>query len=137
MSRLLFGVLILFAASVPASAQDDARYRLEKSGDRFVRMDTRTGAMSICEDRGGELACRAASDGELEPGASAGRIAELEARVAALEARSGQPAAVPSDEEFERTLGFMERFFRRFIGIARELEQEETPPAPGVQPQRS
>lgn len=67
--------------------------------------------------------------------ASTARIAALEARIAALEARISDlekapaPAAsgLPTDEEFERTLGFMERFMRRFIGVAKELEGEKTP----------
>lgn len=67
--------------------------------------------------------------------AATARIAALEARIAALEARLSKleaappPAAagLPSDEEFERTLGFMERFMRRFIGIAKELESDKAP----------
>lgn len=69
-----------------------------------------------------------------EPAAAA-RIAALEARVAALEARLAELEAVPpppasglpSDEEFERTLGFMETFMRRFMGLAREFERTPAP----------
>src|SRR5690606_29834596 len=49
-------------AGAGAHAQDAQRYRLEKSNDGFVRMDTQTGAMSICEEKGAQLVCRAAAD---------------------------------------------------------------------------
>ncbi len=69
-----------------------------------------------------------------QDGSAAARIAALEARITALEARVADletpaPAAsgLPSDAEFERTLGFMETFMRRFIGIARELEADKAP----------
>jgi hypothetical protein len=78
------------------------------------------------------LAAPAAALAQNEPAAA--RIAALEARIAALESRlaglegGGLPAAgLPSDEEFERGLGYMERFFRSFIGIVREFEDERAP----------
>jgi hypothetical protein len=37
---------------------------------------------------------------------------------------------MPSETEMENALTFMERFFRRFIGIIREFETTEPPAAP-------
>ena len=48
--------------AVPAHANDAERYRLEKSANGYVRMDTQTGAMSICEEKEGQLVCRVAAD---------------------------------------------------------------------------
>jgi hypothetical protein len=45
-----------------ASAAEPDRYRLEKTPNGYVRMDTRTGAMSICEEKWGELVCKMAAD---------------------------------------------------------------------------
>jgi hypothetical protein len=121
------------AFSGPAVAQDAERYRLERTESGFVRMDTRTGQMSFCEERSGELACRPAADartaetdrtGELDR-----RVEELEARISALESRAQAQlgAGLPSEAEFEQTLSFMERFIRRFWGVAKDLERESEP----------
>ena len=120
-------------AAVPAIAQEPERYRMERTEDGFVRMDQSTGQMSVCRERGTELVCRAAVDereayhreiGDLET-----RLDSLEQRIAELEGTSGMrpDAAVPSEEEFEQTLNHMERFFRRFLGLVREFEQEPAP----------
>ena len=51
--------------------------------------------------------------------------------LATLEA-GGRSEELPSEEEFEQTLGYMERFFRRFMGIVEEFDREEktTQPVP-------
>ncbi len=113
-----------------AEAQE-ARYRLEKSGSGYVRMDTATGEMSVCEERSGQLVCKLAAD---ERSAFEDDVDRLEDRIRALDERIARletsPAAerdsLPTEEEFEKTMGYMERFFRSFIGIVKELEEDET-----------
>ena len=132
---------ILVASAVivlPASglAQDVTRYVLQPTADGFVRMDQATGAISICQQNGDNLVCRMAAD---DRAAYAVQIEELEARVAALEAQIGTggmdnrpqgSAELPTENEFETTLDYMERFFRRFKGLVDEFsgEQTVTPP---------
>lgn len=129
------------ALAGPSQAQDSARYRLEPSGEGYVRMDTRTGEMSVCRMRGEQLVCTLAADErrayDAEIDALHGRLDALEQRLAALE--QGAPAdggeALPSEEEFEQTLGLMERFMRRFMGVMRDLERDfGAPPAEGGAP---
>lgn len=128
-------ILVLASALVaaaPAAAQDAERYRMERTEDGFVRMDLATGQMSVCRERGVELVCRAAVDereayhreiGDLET-----RLERLEERVAELERPGSQPqSSVPSEQDFEQTLNHMERFFRRFLGLVREFEEEPAP----------
>jgi hypothetical protein len=118
----------------PASSADEAgRYRLERTDGGFVRMDTETGRMSFCTGQAGGLDCKAASD---ERPADTAEIDRLTRRVEALERRiaeleTGKPQnALPTDEEFERTMGFMERFFRRFMGMMQDFQQEQKPGQP-------
>lgn len=138
MLRIAFACTALAAtvAAVPSSAQDAERYQLERTQNGYVRLDTETGRMSLCEERSGRLVCRVAAeereahDRDLD--ALAARIEALEARIAALEAARQPSAGLPSEEEFEQTLGYMERFFRRFMGIVNDFErrgaqQPETP----------
>lgn len=118
------------ALAAPASADEAGRYRLERTDGGFVRMDTLTGQMSFCTQQAAELDCKAASDGRP---AAAAEIDRLSSRVEALEKRlagmeAGKPQnALPTEEEFERTMGFMERFFRRFIGIVQDFQPEQKP----------
>lgn len=133
-------VALILLVAANAGAADTDRYRLEKTDTGYVRMDTQTGEMSICEERGGQLICKLATDartafeGEVERLQDAVKV--LEERVAKLEtALPAKPqTALPSEEEFEKTLGYMERFLRRFMGIAKDMEDEPknpgTPQAP-------
>jgi hypothetical protein len=123
----LFGLLC-----APASAEGDAeRYRLEKTGDGYVRMDTVTGAMSTCREQSGQLVCRMAAD-------ERGVVQDDKERVAKLEnsLTSRLESSLPSEEEFNKTMGYMERFFRSFMGIVRDMEKEDPPPA-GPGPDRT
>lgn len=131
---------LTIALTGAASAQEPDRYRLEKSADGYVRMDTRTGQMSLCREREtGRLVCAPADDEDVVSGKGAQalqmRVDELEARVEELERDVTGDSGLPSDEEFEQTLGFMERFFRSFMDIVREFESEprESEPAPDAE----
>lgn len=117
--------------AMPAAAQDDAeRYRLERTENGYVRLDTRTGAMTLCREAEGRLSCAPASQqdeaaGEIETLRE--RVRALETRLSALEGRAAPAAGLPPEEEFERGLGYMERFFRMFMGLVREFEGDRAP----------
>lgn len=125
----------LFMAGPASSADEAGRYRLERTDGGFVRMDTLTGQMSFCTQQAGGLDCKAAVD---ERPAAAAEIDRLSRRVEALEKRiagleTGKPQnALPTDEEFERTMGFMERFFRRFMGMMQDFQHEQKPGQPST-----
>jgi hypothetical protein len=148
MRRISLTLAAIFAASAASAAEPD-RYRLEKTPDGYVRMDTRTGEMSLCQERWGELVCRMAADertafqDELERlqsdmDALEGRLAEvkaLEERVAMLENSLAAriEKTLPTEEDFNRTMSYMERFFRGFMGIVKDLESENSKPTePGA-----
>ena len=123
------GLCALPFLAAGAFGQEEERYRLERTEEGYVRMDTQTGAMTLCREQAGELVCRPASEsGEVassEIDALRDRVAELEERVKTLE-QAGDD--VPLEQEFEQSLNMMERFFRRFVDIVRGLEQEEQTP---------
>lgn len=126
-------VLIALSLAGSASAQETERYRLEKTADGYVRMDTQTGATSICRERDGQLFCQRATEQRVEADEVerlAATVKALEERVAKLENSLAQrlESSLPTEEEFEKTMGYMERFFRGFIGIVREIEREDQKP---------
>ncbi|MDX8468204.1 hypothetical protein RFM26_21125 [Mesorhizobium sp. VK23B] len=119
----------LVAAS--AYSEETDRYRLEKSANGYVRMDTQTGAMSICEEHSGQLVCKMAAD---ERAAFQDEIDRLQSSVKALDERvaklENSPSArlesqLPSEEDFNKTLSYMERFFRSFMDIVKDMDREE------------
>lgn len=124
---MMKAISIAFLAFLaPASAfavdPDPSRFQLERSGDHFVRLDRQTGAMTICEDKGGNLVCRMAAD---ERAAYDDELNRLGDRVKALEERAAVTPRLPTDAEVDRSLGIMERWMRSFMGMVREFQGEE------------
>lgn len=119
------------AFATGALAQDAERYQLERTDQGYVRMDTRTGEMSICEERSGQLVCRLAADERAafqdEIDRLNGSLSALEDRVTALEKAPALPG-LPTEEEFDKTMTYMQRFFRGFMDIVKELDGEKEPP---------
>lgn len=131
-------LIIATGIAAPALAEDAdvARFALEKTESGFVRLDRKTGALTLCQENDGALTCRMAAD---ERAAYEEDLARLEKRVEALEKSLsiGRPLAnaepLPSDEEVERSIGIMERFMRSFFGLVEEFKQQEE----GVTPDKT
>ena len=104
----------IVAAGGAASAQDGERFWVEKSQDGYVRTDGRLVCRLAADDR------RALQD---EIARLQDEVAAIEERLAALEDRT-RDDGLPSEDEFEKTMGYMERFFRRFMGIVKEFERD-------------
>jgi parvulin-like peptidyl-prolyl isomerase len=129
-NRTIAALALILVAS-PAFAQSQDRYALEKSGDGFVRMDRQTGEMSYCTVEAGALACRAADGSAADRDAEIAKlqeaIAALDRRIVALEnsLAARLESKLPTEEQFEQTMGYMERFLRGFMGIVRDMEKDE------------
>jgi hypothetical protein len=129
------GALIILSTMTGATAQEAERFQLERTDEGYVRMDTRTGAMSLCRERSGQLVCAPAADErtayEEDIATLQDQLETLEERVEALESVSSEAKSeLPSEDEFEQTLGLMERFFRKFMGIVKDFEKEDSTTSP-------
>ena len=51
------GLALAFLAAGPVSGAE-MRFDMHKDGDRWVRLDRQTGAISVCREERGELVCR-------------------------------------------------------------------------------
>lgn len=129
--HLVVPAVLACLTAASAHAEDAGRYRLEKSADGYVRMDTQTGAMSKCQEQNGQLVCRMAAD---ERTAFQDQVDDLQESVKALDARVARlenslsarlESKLPSEEEFNRTMGYMERFVRGFMGIVKDMNKDE------------
>ena len=137
---ILVSVCALAGIAGLASAEETDRYRLEKSDTGYVRMDTVTGEMSICEERSGQLVCKLAADEraafQTDIDRLQAKLDDVEGRVARLEARPSIPETLlPSDEQVDKGIDIMEKFFRSFMGIVKELDKDSA--KPDADPQRT
>ncbi|MBO1025104.1 hypothetical protein IPU75_10280 [Ochrobactrum sp. SD129] len=139
--RTLATVSLLGTGFIASSAyaQENGRYRLEGTETGYVRLDTRTGALSVCNEHQGQLICKMATEDreayENDISDLQDRVKRLEDKLAAVQsgAASSMPSKLPSDAEFEQSLGYMERFMRRFMDVAKSFDSEPEKPANGAQ----
>lgn len=103
-----------------APASDNGRYSMTPTADGFLRLNTRTGKVSLCAARDGLAQCRAAAD---EREGWEREIARLRRENEALKARAaggGPIVRLPNEQEVDQALGFMEKMIRRFERIFRD-----------------
>ncbi|PBB78596.1 hypothetical protein CK218_24590 [Mesorhizobium sp. WSM3879] len=140
LQHILIPAALCSLVAASAYSEETDRYRLEKSTNGYVRMDTQTGAMSICEERSGQLVCKLAAD---ERSAFQDEIDRLQSTVKALDERVAKlenslsarlESQLPSEEDFNKTMSYMERFFRSFMDIVKDIDRQEgdggTKPSP-------
>lgn len=154
MRRVVFAVsaLIVPMAAGLASAQttppivpagppalrdsEGGRFVLRDIPGGFLRMDTRTGAISTCTQASGTFTCRLAADDRSALDQEIERLRveneALKRGGATAQARPGQPGGdqgmnLPSDAEIDRALTLAERIWRRLRGLIRESEQDPAP----------
>lgn len=129
MPRLVSALLAAgMVAAVPASAQSildttGGRYQMQPVEGGIARLDTRTGAVDLCRVEGDAVVCKGSSEAQKGDGrrGDASRIADLEARVAALE---GGKRAVDDVDAADQAIKTMRQVFRGFADIVRELERD-------------
>jgi len=102
------------------------------NSEGFLKLDTRSGAISECRRGPDSYQCRLVSDEQTALQAEIDRLAGENAVLKEQLAKAGPPLPerpgedtkpspiLPRDEDVDRALGFMERFLRRFMGILRD-----------------
>lgn len=113
----------LIAGSAQAQAPgENGRYSMSPVEGGFLRLDTRTGEVSMCRPAGDDVRCRAAPDDVAALQSEIDRLAkenaELKARVAGV-----SPTPPPNSrtrEEMDRAFDYAERFMRRMMRVLRD-----------------
>ena len=132
---LIFIGLVLSAAL----AAENGRFTMSPTKDGFVRLDTQTGTVSLCNRVDGQWSCGAISkdQGDLESELARLRTENnsLRRRLAA-QGRSGSGSGIapgtgsgklelPSDEDVDKVLSFFERTMRRLKKMMKEMKEKE------------
>ncbi len=134
-------LLPLMMTAAPGSAADAAgRYTMQQTDNGMLRLDTLTGAMSLCNARNGAWACARIEDdsagleSELrdlkrENRSLRNRIAQLQTGSGDLPTKGaagvGGISELPSEQDVDRAFTFLEGIIRRFKGLAEELQQNK------------
>lgn len=127
----LTGLSLVWGMS-PSPAQDMQRYSMEKTEAGIIRLDRQTGEFALCKEQAGKVECAEAKPAQLSNDERTilleKQVADLTARIAKLEKSGVTNSTLPSEEEFEKGLGYMERFMRSFMGVAKTLDEPATTP---------
>jgi len=137
MAPLRLLLLLAFAAAFAPAAiaqspapkataeNENGRYTMSPVADGMLRLDTRTGQVSLCRQNRDGWVCETAAD---DRAAYEKEIARLQEKVAGLEVELGRRPGIdlklPSDAEVDRVMKFFENVFRRFIGMIEGLQRE-------------
>jgi hypothetical protein len=129
-------VAFVSTLTAPAFAQDkpdsaDGRFTLHRTDEGFLRLDGRSGQVSLCLKRSAGWECQAVPD---ERSALEGEIARLQADNAQLKrellahnlplpggsrpdatGREEERLQLPSDAELNRMMTFMEKVWKRMV----------------------
>ncbi|MBX9759616.1 MAG: hypothetical protein K2Y29_12655 [Beijerinckiaceae bacterium] len=122
------GALAQGAAVPPAAGQPaerDGRYTMTPAPDGgFLRLDTRTGAVSHCRTAEGSVQCRASADERAALQAEIDRLAKENEDLRKKTAQAGPGDrlrnALPNDEEVNKALSWMEQLMRRIMRVLRD-----------------
>ena len=147
MAALVAAAGLQIATGMPSRAQDKpGRYMMNPVEGGFARLDTETGAMSICKPQSsaGTWACIATVDEASAQEARArkleGENRELRAEVKRMEdllglngekpkddekraERPGGGLNLPSEQDVDKALSYMERMVKKFQDTMKRLER--------------
>jgi len=104
----LMAVALSFAGLASAAADsspdtENGRYTLSQTADGFVRLDTRTGAVSTCSNSGNGWACYAVPDERKAMDETIGRLQAENDRLKAQLAAREDPSSGKADEALPKS----------------------------------
>ena len=128
MSRIA-AILLLLLLAGPAVAEDataPGRYALVPVAGGALRLDTLTGAVSLCAGSADAVSCTPMAEvhGEDDVALLKDRIAKLEARVAALEAQTVVSVPLPDEETMDRVMALADRVMRHFFDLVEDMKRQ-------------
>jgi hypothetical protein len=142
------------AAVAQAADTENGRYALSTVADGVVRLDTRTGAVSTCNNVGTGWACYAVPDERAALDAEIGRLqadneklkSQLAAREPTVTGKIDEPLPkadslkkpapkvadgerkieipLPSDRDMDRMMSFLEQAWRRLVDMANRMQKD-------------
>ena len=156
-TAVIFGMGGIGAATAqPMPNTENGHYSLSPVADGVIRLDTRTGAVSTCNNTGTGWACYAAPDERLALDTEIGRLqaenerlkAQLADREPTVTGKIDEPLPktdslkkpepkvaegerkieipLPSDRDMDRVMSFLEQAWRRLVEMANRMQRDVT-----------
>jgi hypothetical protein len=112
--------------SGPSPDRENGRYTMSPVDGGVMRLDTRTGQVSLCRRKLDAWVCEAAADDRAAYDKEIGRLQDKVARLEA-ELGRGKPEGLklPSDAEVDSAMKFFENILRRFKSMIENLQNED------------
>jgi hypothetical protein len=158
---LVFGLVFCSGGKGAVAAQsmpdtENGRYTLSPVADGVLRLDTRTGAVSTCNNNGTGWACYAVPDERAALDAEIGRLqadneklkAQLAEREPTITGKIDEPMPktdslkkaepkpgdsarkieipLPNDRDMDRMMAFLEQAWRRLVEMANRMQKDVT-----------
>lgn len=149
---MLLGFVVALAgiARAEVSAESDkGRFSMTPVDGGLMRLDAETGAVALCTKKTDTWVCEPVADRsegsadraklEVENQALKARIKDLEASTSAnkmppgVDDPTGAPGGVtklPTEEEVDKAMDYVERIYKKFRDRLQKLEQSPSLPAP-------
>ena len=144
-SLLMVAAFSVFGlANAIAEETRAGRYTMHKADDGFVRLDTQTGAVSLCRKSVQGWGCEPMLDSETGATGELARLrdenAELKSEIKRmdelLELRGDRRKSagnlrdfkLPSEQEVDQALNYFERMLKKFQDRLKRLERKSEPP---------
>ena len=152
---ILIALALTGAAAAETPADPNGRYTMSPVDGGFLRLDKQTGAVAMCAHSGGDWACSPVRDSAAA--APSNEVSKLEDENKALKARiraleeslesskppppsgsvppaEGPPGGkvqLPTEEEVDQALDYLEHVYKKFRDRIRDLDKPAPPPADG------
>jgi hypothetical protein len=141
-SAAAFAVFVLATTANALAADSRAgRYTMHKSNDGFVRLDTETGAVALCQKTDAGWGCKDMAGSNAGLRSEIERLtrenAELKAEVKRMEELVGlrgerddskHKFTLPSEQDVDNALDYFERMIRKFQDRLKRLERKSEEP---------
>lgn len=134
--RSLALAFVLFAASPCYAGEDPGRYIMTTVGDSVWRLDSATGAMSVCGQKLDHWACESVADDSLALKAEVDRLTrengELKDKLTKAEEKEAEAGPLPANPStqfpglaLDEMSDFVNKMIRSLQDLVRELKQQE------------
>ena len=145
-AAVLLTVLLLPAAASAQGATPDSengRYSFSQTSDGVLRLDSRTGGVSVCVKRAAGWACEAVPDERVALENEIGRLQNENVALKKEMIAKGVPLPsgvktpdiaatrkdelvlkIPSDAEMEKVMTFFEKMWRRLVEMVQGMQKE-------------
>jgi len=139
-AALCFAGIGATVAAESAPDSENGRYTFSTSPDGMVRLDTRTGTVSNCNNSASGWACYAVPDERKALDEEIGRLQTENERLKTQLAASGKTYVkhagstaenqrkieipLPSDQDMDRVMSFLQRAWKRLVDMANQMQKD-------------